>query len=221
MSTKSGSGLSDEIVFPEFGENIEEFTSKLVGNLETEDLKPKKERENEKIHILIETSFLSKGEIISRTKEEDIRTSFERKGTKFSLGLMLASAGVLFLIGFLLDISYLLFGSILPICLGQMFVSRKFKELGNKIRRALQKTVENFPELEESLDKLREQRRQEKVEEAETTFACPECDKEFLAPEVVSLHLKREHDIEWRELTEEDFEEGKVKEEVLAKLEEY
>lgn len=212
--------MSQDFVFPEVGKKISEFMDKMAENLRDEGLEPQKTTQDDEIHINVRNSFLSRGAIISREEEGDLRTTFKRRGGKLSLGIILGSMLIILGVSFLSGISYLAFIAVIPACLGQILISRKLTALSKKIQRALEATIQSFPKLEEKLEKKFEEEHTRAKEETETTFTCPECENDFLAPELVSLHLKRKHNITWRELTEDDFEEGSLKEETREKIEE-
>lgn len=210
--------MGQEVVFPEVGDQLDEFMDTLVENLKKEELDPKKRTEEDTIRINITHTFFSRGEIVSREKEGDIRTSFEREGGKSALAVIFAPSILLALLSFIIGVPELAFVAIIPICVGQGLLSRKVKAMSGKIGQAIRNTMEKFPKLKERLEQQQEQLDEEAVKEGEATYVCPLCSKEFMLPELVSLHLERKHDIKWRELTEEDFSEGTLKEAIVNAL---
>lgn len=211
--------MSQEFVFPDVGKKISEFMDEMVENLQEEGLDPQKTTQDDEIHIKVQNSFFSRGAIISREDEGDLRTMFERRGGKLSLGIILGAMLTILGISFFSGFSYLAFIAVVPACLGQILISRKLTALSQKIQRSLEETIQSFPELKEKLEKKFE-KEQSSTKEEDTNFTCPECEKDFLVPELVSLHLERKHNITWRELTEDDFEKGTLKEEIRKTMKE-
>lgn len=211
--------MSQEFVFPDVGKKISEFMDEMVENLQEEGLDPQKTTQDDEIHIKVQNSFFSRGAIISREDEGDLRTMFKRRGGKLSLGIILGAMLTILGISFFSGVSYLAFIAVVPACLGQILISRKLTALSQKIQRSLEETIQSFPELKEKLEKKFE-KEQSSTKEEDTNFTCPECEKDFLVPELVSLHLERKHNITWRELTEDDFEKGTLKEEIRKTIKE-